>query len=106
MSEFGIDVISDFVSQYITLSSPYQYGLIKVVLAVTVVLGSFQFGRMYGQAGAKAKAKGIFIAGIMHHMNIVTYDSAKIPNKYDAEKDEYLVAAQKLLEKKIKPKLP
>lgn len=106
MSGCEADIFCDFLTQYITISSPFQYALIKLVLAVTVVFGSFQFGKVYGQADAKTKAKSIFVAGIMHHINILAYDDAKIPNKYNPEKDEYLVAAQKLLEKKIKPKLP
>jgi hypothetical protein len=105
MSGCGVDVLCDFLSQYITISSPFQYALIKLVLAVTVVLGSFQFGKIYGQAEVQLTEKNAFINGIMYHINILAYNDAKIPQKHN-EDDELLVEAQKRLEKKLKPKLP
>lgn len=105
MSGCEVDILCELLSHYITISSPLQYVLIKVVLAVTVVLGSFQFGRIHGQSDVQLIEKNAFTNGIMYHINVLAYNDAKIPQKHDAD-DKYLVEAQKRLEKKLKPKLP
>ncbi|PWQ94571.1 hypothetical protein DKT75_14845 [Leucothrix arctica] len=106
MGVCGADFFCDFLSQYIKIYSPLQYTLIQVTLTVTVVLGSFLFGRVYATASGKKDKEEAFINGIMYHINILAYNDAKIPHKHDAESDEHLVKAQSRLAKKIKPKLP
>jgi len=98
------DIFCEFLSQFITISSPFQYGLIKLALGITAVLAIFQFGRIYGKV--EANRKSTFIDGIMYHINVMAYNDAKMPQKHDVEKDEHLTEAYKRIEKKLKPKVP
>ena len=106
MSVCGADIFCDFLSQYIKIYSPLQYALIQITLSVTVVLGSFHFGRVYASASGKKDNDEAIINGIMYHINVLAYNDAKIPHKHDAESDWRLLEAQSRLAKKIKPKLP
>ena len=98
------DMFCEFLSQFITISSPLQYGLIKAVLGITIVLSVFQFGKIYGRANEAATEEAAFINGIMHYMNVRAYNAAEFPEKHDP--DKFLVIAQQRLEKKLKPKVP
>ena len=106
MSVCGADIFCDFLSQYIRIYSPLQYTLIQITLSVTVVLGSFHFGRVYASASGKKDNDEAIINGIMYHINILAYNDAKIPHTHDAASDKCLVDAQNRLADKIKPKLP
>lgn len=106
MNECGVDLFCDFLSQFITIYSPLQYALIKIVMAVTIILGSFLFGRNYGRADSSEAEEAAFVNGIMHYMNVRAYDAAEFPEKHNPDNDRFLLKAQQRLEKKLKPKLP